>query len=171
MGLTSRHLRPHTKPPLDPSLLQFEYPPSDQVEPVPETPAKLLGPELSGAADKRSKNYIPPSFPAFPSKHTYKSTSLIPERERDTRKIREKATIAARNAEEALRRLVKVSKVGGHGRKRGTENNERKRTRNLLWEKTMADLTLEQPTLIEEQSISVDAGRQFWRGDASKRRA
>lgn len=171
MGLTSRHLTPHLAPPLDLSILQFEYPLPEEIAPLPETPAILLGSELSGISDKQAKNYIPASFPAFPSKHTYKSTISIPERERDARKIREQATAASRNAEEALRRLVKVSKVGGQSTKRGLEHNERKRIRNDLWEKTMADFAIDEPSSIEEQSISVDAGKQFWRSDASKRRA
>lgn len=165
MGLTSSHLKPHLNPPLskDKTQLSFEF---QEAEPaLPETPAALLGPDLDGAADKNTRAYIPSFFPPFPSRHTYKSTPVMAEREVDPRKIREKATEGARNAEEALRKLVKFSKTGRTGAIRGIENNDMKKLRSELWEQAYDGFAAEYPASAstEERRISVDATKQFWR--------
>lgn len=162
MGLTSRLLTPHLKPPVPPSTTELVFRLAEAEAELPHTPAELLGQELNGESDKRTKKYIPAKFPAFPSKHTYKATSVIPDRENDPRKIREKATQAARNAEEALRRLVKVGKTGTHAAKRGLENDKNKKARNELWEQSMAAFSKDRSD-VEEKTISVDAEKRYWR--------
>lgn len=73
-NLTTRSLRPHLKNPLP----QSEVAPKFQVLPTADNEAlatlPLLSDELSGQADKDAKQYIPSSFPDFPSRHTYRFT-------------------------------------------------------------------------------------------------
>ncbi|KLU83717.1 hypothetical protein MAPG_02768 [Magnaporthiopsis poae ATCC 64411] len=74
MNLGTALLRPHLKPPI----------PKPRITPTYATPAglvdthqkclPLLGEELSGRPEKEAKDYIPKSFPDFPSIHTYKAT-------------------------------------------------------------------------------------------------
>ena len=140
MGLTGASLRPHLKPPIPahksrPTLIDPEPEP-----PAPLPTTSLLGPELDGAVDKASLRYIPRSFPAFPSRHTYKATPKLTDRETDPRKIREKATEAARHGEEALRRLVNVGKVVALGGRKKGKKSTKARERQEMWEKTMKDL-------------------------------
>lgn len=81
----------------------------EEPEELPSQPSSaLLGVELSGAAEKNSRKYIPKNFPPFPPLHTWKNTEYMThQRETDPRKIREKAAAEARQAEEALGRLMK----------------------------------------------------------------
>ncbi|KAF2202388.1 hypothetical protein GQ43DRAFT_369212 [Delitschia confertaspora ATCC 74209] len=95
-----------------PSLLQPQIPaPSPQEQPPPNVEA-LLGPALSGAAEKASKKYIPSHLPSFPSKHTWQATPVYTQRETDPRKIREKATAEGIMAEQSLRKLQAAHKAG-----------------------------------------------------------
>lgn len=183
-GLTDRLLRPHLKPPVPRSQTQltFEQPEPEvkEVEVLPE----LLGQELSGVSDKLTKPYIPKQFPAFPSKHTYKATGVIPEREIDPRKVRERATEAARHGEEALRRLVSVEKVGDQkGAKKALTKDPAKRLQHRLWDRAMGDLQLrtaqngvvgaqdgEAKTErdLMENGILIDAGKKYGRQPISR---
>lgn len=140
---------------------------------VPE----LLGKELSGASDKLKMPFIPKKFPAFPSRHTYKATEVMPERETDPRKIREKATEAARHGEEALRRLVSVGKVGDQkGVRKALIKSPAKRLRHELWDKAMEDLRLSStqngaPKADQEgteKGILIDAERKYGRQPISR---
>ena len=72
-NLTTSLLDPHRKPPI-PKSKRLPV-----LEPLPiidrlERDLPILGHELDGAPDKAVKQYIPGSFPAFPSIHTYKCT-------------------------------------------------------------------------------------------------
>lgn len=176
-GLTDRLLRPHLKPPVprSKSQLTFELPEAEEehVRAVPE----LLGKELSGASDKLKMPFIPKKFPAFPSRHTYKATEVMPERETDPRKIREKATEAARHGEEALRRLVSVGKVGDQkGVRKALIKSPAKRLRHELWDKAMEDLRLSStqngaPKADQEgteKGILIDAERKYGRQPISR---
>ncbi|KAI9735449.1 MAG: hypothetical protein M1818_006455 [Claussenomyces sp. TS43310] len=176
-GLTSRLLRPHLKPPIPTSKTCLPYPPADPEEQVPTTMAGLLGKELSGASEMLAKAYIPKHLPSFPSKHTFKTTEVMIEREKDPRKIREEATEAARHGEEALRRLVKVGKSGDHkGPKKTWMKDEKRKRRQDLWEKAMEELaggvskngSTTASFETDEQRIAVDAGKQYWRKAATR---
>ncbi|OBT39937.1 hypothetical protein VE00_09454 [Pseudogymnoascus sp. WSF 3629] len=132
---------------------------------------------LSGAVDKLTKPFIPKKFPAFPSKHTYKATEVMPDRETDPRKIREKATEASRHGEEALRRLVGVGKVGDQkGVRKSLLKNPAKKHRHELWDLAMQDLKLNtvqtaaaKPELDgAERGILIDAGRKYGRQSTTR---
>ncbi|KAL2258190.1 hypothetical protein VTK26DRAFT_8591 [Humicola hyalothermophila] len=72
-NLTTTSLKPHRKPPI-PRAKRLPLWESLPVEDFLGTDLPVLGSELDGAPDKAAKQYIPSSFPAFPSIHTYKYT-------------------------------------------------------------------------------------------------
>lgn len=125
-----------------------------------------LDEELSGQPDKDAKSYIPKSFPDFPSTHTYKYTATdiesvtvrddtfatangkraktVPDWRGDPKKIRETAAVQAKQAEEALRKLVRASKMASLKDLRSiAEKNPLTKTRYDLWEDAMKDLLQE----------------------------
>ncbi|KFY27538.1 hypothetical protein V493_03434 [Pseudogymnoascus sp. VKM F-4281 (FW-2241)] len=176
-GLTDSLLRPHLKPPVPRSKTQLVFeaaePEIQDVQVIPE----LLGKELSGAVDKLTKPFIPKQFPAFPSKHTYKATEVMPDRETDPRRIREKATEASRHGEEALRRLVGVGKVGDQkGVRKALRKSPARKHRHELWDLAMQDLKLNsaqnaaaKPELDgTERGILIDAGRKYGRQSTTR---
>ncbi|KAK0744728.1 hypothetical protein B0T21DRAFT_358254 [Apiosordaria backusii] len=77
-NLTTTALEPHKKNPIHRSKRIPTYEPIPEPDPV-FVDMPVLGAELDGARDKESKLYIPKSFPAFPSIHTYKYTPEIVE--------------------------------------------------------------------------------------------
>ncbi|CAK7273754.1 hypothetical protein SEPCBS119000_005820 [Sporothrix epigloea] len=147
----------------------------------------LLGHELSGQPEKESKSYIPSSFPAFPSIHTYRNTPIdvdtvtvqgsglryddgtmlvLPSEEviaegpdpsmgyapllggtsrsRDPKRIREAAAVEAKQAEEALRGLMRASKVNKLKEVRAAaDRNLLHKKRYTLWEAAMRELIAE----------------------------
>ncbi|KAJ2971271.1 hypothetical protein NQ176_g7773 [Zarea fungicola] len=131
-------LKPHLKNPIStdttPSFVQdAEEGDRSQFNPLP-----LLGVELSGQGDKAAKSYIPTSFPDFPSKHTYKFTPQDDTRSRDSLKIREEAALNAQQGEDALRKLVRASKMRKQKEaKTLVERDNQGKERFRLWESTM----------------------------------
>lgn len=102
------------------------------------TTLPILGPELSGQADKDNKPYIPTTFPEFPSKHTYKFTEQEDVNIRDSKKIREQAARTAQQGEDALRRLVRASKMRKQKEVKSlVEKDGNGKERFRLWELTM----------------------------------
>lgn len=168
-------LEPHLKTPIPKTKLNIKL----EREPVEKQKAAsdvlLLGKELSGEPDRLSKSYIPSRFPSFPSKHTYKWTEKESSRETDPRKIREEAAKAARQGEEALRRLNKVSKAAQEKDvKKAAQKDPRSKQRHDLWEATMEDLLAGKPQLPggkpvkdEDHSLIVNAERQYFRKGAA----
>lgn len=82
-------------------------------EPDPAPPpapnfASLLEPLIS----PNPPTYIPKHFPPLPPEHAWKQTPVYPEREKDARKMREKATQEGLLAEQALRKLAAAAKTG-----------------------------------------------------------
>ncbi|CAK7268601.1 hypothetical protein SEPCBS57363_003176 [Sporothrix epigloea] len=156
----------------------------------------LLGVELSGQSDKESRSYIPNSFPAFPSIHTYRNTLIdvdtvtvqgsglryddgsmlmssseetaaeAPEpglgygpllggtvRSRDPKRIREAAAVEAKQAEEALRGLMRASKVNKLKEVRAAaDRSSLNKKRYTLWEAAMRELIVEAKH--EQQSMA-----------------
>lgn len=147
----------------------------------------LLGVELSGQSDKESRSYIPNSFPAFPSIHTYRNTPIDVDtvtvkgsglryddgsmlvfsseeataeasgpglgyapllggtvRSRDPKRIREAAAVEAKQAEEALRGLMRASKVNKLKEVRAAaDRSALNKKRYTLWEAAMRELIVE----------------------------
>jgi len=123
--------------------------------------------ELSGEPEKTAKAYIPKGFPAFPSIHTYKYTAVdvdevtvrgsglkyddgtpvgrqahdLPEGPRgDHKKIREAAARESKLGEEALRGVVRASKINALKEVRAiAERNKQGKERFGLWEAAMRE--------------------------------
>lgn len=178
-GLTARLLKPHLKPPIPANKINPPFSLVPQQELVHRPVPGLLGEDLNGESDKRTKTYIPKQFPSFPSKHTYKSTEVKLERETDPRKIREKATEEARHGEEALRRLVKVGKTGDQKyARKGMGNAAKPQKRHEMWEEAMEDLATGKPPAksfggsdgTDEQSILVNSEKPYRRRPVVRRK-
>ncbi|KAL2130044.1 hypothetical protein VTI74DRAFT_6955 [Chaetomium olivicolor] len=72
-NLSTSSLQPHKKPPIPRSKRLPTWEPLPADDPL-DADLPILGEELDGTPDKATKQYIPSSFPAFPSIHTYKYT-------------------------------------------------------------------------------------------------
>lgn len=182
LNLPLASLEPHLKPPVPISKTRVHL----EEEPVEEKNSSsvdaVLGKELSGESEKRTKRYIPGNFPSFPSKHTYKWTEKESTRVTDPRQIREEAAKAARQGEEALRRLVNVGKNGKEkNAKKAASKDPRSKARYNLWEATMRDLASEgeasgsgedqivisgEANKHEDRSMIVNAERRYYRKGA-----
>lgn len=176
-------LEPHLHPPIPPEqiLIQLEPMPIDELPTTTTHLDSLLGADLSGEPDRLSKPYIPKKFPPFPSKHTYKWTEKESARETDPRKIREEAAKAARQGEEALRRLTKVAKAGKEKDVKNVASRDPKsKQRHKLWEQTMehlwsgqgqVDMTGKDAGEEDDRGLIVNANRLFYKkGTPAKRR-
>ena len=141
---------------IPPTLLQpYFAPPAPPEAPPPDTES-LLGPELSGKADKETRAYIPKHFPAFPSRHTYTATPVFTNREHDPRKIREKATEEGIAAEQSLRKLMAPKTAGFKKQNIATRTRSKRMTQSdRLWQAAMTDLLDE-----ENQREKEEARRQ-----------
>ncbi|KAJ3518938.1 hypothetical protein NM208_g14323 [Fusarium decemcellulare] len=137
-NISMSSLKPHLKPPIPkkqivPSYANVLFEDQDAYTTLP-----LLGEELSGQPDKDEKEYVPASFPDFPSKHTYKFTPQEDVNVRDSKKIREEAARTAQQGEDALRRLVRASKMRKQKEvKLLVERDVHGKERFRLWESTM----------------------------------
>ncbi|KAG5957699.1 hypothetical protein E4U58_005707 [Claviceps cyperi] len=131
-------LKPHLKNPLPTIALAPSYQYAHEADEEAYATLPLLGPELSGQADKIAKKYIPSYFPEFPSRHTYKFTPQEDINTRDSKKIREEAARTAQYGEDALRRLVRASKMRKQKEaKLMVERDSHGKERFRLWETTM----------------------------------
>ncbi|KAL7926703.1 hypothetical protein ACQKWADRAFT_281121 [Trichoderma austrokoningii] len=136
----------------------------------------LLGDELSGQPDKESKAYIPASFPGFPSTHTYRFTPQEDRRARDSKQIRENAAKSAQLGEDALRRLVRASKMRKQKEVKSlVERDSQGKERFRLWESTMkrfmgGDRFREHADKVEvaDHSMLVNADAKFSRREISR---
>lgn len=99
------------------SQLGLSIPPSvalpsiaDPPPPPPAAPdfSKLLAPLMT----PKPPSYIPKHFPPLPPRHAWQQTDVFPERETDSRKMRERATEEGTMAEQALRKLAAAAKAG-----------------------------------------------------------
>jgi hypothetical protein len=171
----------------EPNWVPLDY------EPDADLPLPVLGDDLSGTPEKESKQYIPQSFPSFPSIHTYRYTPedveavtvadtwgdfevddpestqqtliaqgdpsqsqsqtqvarsqatrpLAPDEipHGDPKKMREAAAKEAKAGEEALRRLMRASKIARQKDVWATaQRDPSRRTRYNLWEAAMREL-------------------------------
>ncbi|KAK5990966.1 Transcription initiation factor TFIID subunit 8 [Cladobotryum mycophilum] len=137
-NLTLSALKPHLKNPAPRNDIAPVYVDSSPTDNDAFSTLPLLGEELSGQQDKDSKHYIPSSFPDFPSTHTYKCTPQEDARVRDSKKIREEAARTAQQGEDALRRLVRASKMRKQKEVKSlVERDSQGKERFRLWESTM----------------------------------
>ncbi|KAF2713041.1 hypothetical protein K504DRAFT_461623 [Pleomassaria siparia CBS 279.74] len=154
---------------IPPSLLQPNFAPPEPAEPPPADLEGLLGPGLSGKADKESKKYIPAHFPPFPSKHTWKATPVFTERENDPRKIREKATEEGILAEQSLRKLMAEQKKGLQNMKVGKRKRSKKMIQSdRLWEEAMKEVQNDEDARAEALIAQSD-DEDNWNNDSGAR--
>lgn len=88
-------------------------PPDPAPPPAPDFSA-LLAPLTTG----RKPAYVPAHFPPLPSRHTFQETAVFPAREKDARRMRERATEEGVLAERALRKLAVAAKAGQQEKRR-----------------------------------------------------
>ncbi|KAK0945215.1 hypothetical protein LTR48_000600 [Friedmanniomyces endolithicus] len=105
---TASLLQPHLKLPI-PGCISYPWipEPAPPGAPIPDFTA-LLQPLTTTSLPR----YVPAHFPALPSKHAWVHTPVYAEREKDARKMREKATQEGLLAEQALRKLATAAKAG-----------------------------------------------------------
>ena len=127
-------LKPHLELDISSSISAPTIPAPAPAEPDPPKLSSMLGNDLVGKTEI-THAYIPSHFPSLPSRHAWQSTPVFTERERDARKIRERATQEGMLAEQALRRLTSANKPRTRGEKTVLE-----RTREQLWQDTLADV-------------------------------
>jgi transcription initiation factor TFIID subunit 8 len=168
----------HLKPPIPASKLhlQLENLPEQRLD--ADSTNVLLGEDLSGEPDKKSKPYVPKLFPSFPSKHTYKWSEKPPARETDPRKVREQAAKEARHGEEALRHIHNIEKAAKEKSvKKVASKAPKSKERHELWENMtdsfMADKRHSQ--LVkgdegEDRSMIVNSEQHYWRQGASAKK-
>lgn len=114
---TASLLKPHLKLPIPEDISCPSIPEPASAPPSAPDFSSLLKPLIQ----KQPPAWIPKHFPALPPQHTWKQTPVFPERERDARKMREKATEEGMLAEQALRKLAAAHKMSAM-------NAERRRT-------------------------------------------
>jgi len=162
-GITSSSLEPHLDIPIPPSITQPTIPPPPPEEPPPPNLEQLLGPDLSGAAEKARRRYIPAHLPNLPSRHTWQATPVYPARETDPRKIRERATEEGIMAEQALRKLMAANKSGMKGKRFTRDRQGSKRQQDeQMWKETLEAAMLEDEA---ERRRHADNGE--WGADGS----
>jgi transcription initiation factor TFIID subunit 8 len=148
-----------------PEILQPTFAPPEPTEPPLPDLEGMLGPELSGKADKEARKYIPAHFPPFPPKHAWMSTPVFTKRENDPRKIREKATEEGILAEQSLRKLMAAQKAGIQGNKaRKQRRSKRMKDSDKLWKEAMTELLHEEAEREEKtrlRNADEDADGEF----------
>ena len=157
--LTLSSLIRHLDPPVSPEKSQ----PLLASEPTPEAGQIVFFPSFKPIWDSKpnsqSSAYIPRHFPTLPGEHTFRKTWDAVNREKDPRKIRERATEESRLGEEALRRLVGTGsqqweKDGGPKRQSAADLRKR---RKELWESTM-DALAEETGGVPDSSHDTNSG-------------
>lgn len=135
-------LKPHVRHPIHatrlvPKVETISLPDGPHLRPLP-----TLADELSGKPAKEEKEYIPSLFPEFPSRHTFIST---PREESQDKKepntMREHLSKAAKQGEDALRGLLRASKVRQQKEVRSqAQRYPASRERYKLWEQAMGKM-------------------------------
>jgi transcription initiation factor TFIID subunit 8 len=145
------------------SLLQPSFAPPEPAEPPPPDLEGMLGPELSGRAEKESRKYIPAHFPAFPPKHTWMATPVYAKREVDPHTIRERAAKEGVEAEKSLRRLMEQKKEGD--RKKNASRAQPQRSQVAIKRESLWRIALRE-SLEEEDEDEAHRLREAQRKDA-----
>lgn len=92
--------------------------PMPDPEPSPAPDFSALLPTLVS----EPPTYIPTHFPKLPPSHAWKQTAVFPQREKDARRMRERATEEGLLAEQSLRKLAAAAKAGAIKAERRKEN-------------------------------------------------
>ncbi|PHH67388.1 hypothetical protein CDD81_158 [Ophiocordyceps australis] len=182
-NLSTWTLRPHLKNPIPRSQLAPRYVEIPLPDKAQEATAvlPLLTPHLSGKAEKEAQAYIPSFLPDFPSRHTYRFTPAENTSARDSKKVREEAARTAQHGEDALRGLVRASKVRKRKEVKSlVERDSQGRERFRLWESCMRRFTSDcgdrgessdraaKHVEITEQSMIVNAQATFSRKEVPR---
>lgn len=136
LGIEPSSLEPHLELSLPEPITSTRLPRPDPPPPAPVNLAPMLGSELAGLQQRVQQPYIPQHFPALPSRHAWQSTAVFTEREKDARKIRERATQEGILAEQALRKLTASNKP----RIRSGGAREEDLKREKVWQDTLGSL-------------------------------
>lgn len=192
-NINETHLRRHRRNAIPPEKIKAPEKDTNETQ-TKESKAfedlPCLSEELSGKGDKEAKSYIPSFLPDFPSMHTYKYTPTdiesvtvrqpihqananahappAPDWRGDPKKTREAAAVQAKQAEEALRKLVRASKMASLKDLRSTaEKNPISKKRYDLWEEAMKDMLGENGAAAREDvadhSMIVNAQKKYHR--------
>lgn len=164
-------LTPHLKPlpAVAPTPTLLSSPPPEEKDVFDSFAGMpILDPHLSGEEDRMRSKYIPPHFPQFPSKHTYRHTPVFTERELDPRKIRERATEDGRHGEEALRKLARAAfrdtQAAGAGQREKRLWGRKNENMESMFEKTIRGLAKKAqknnnvPGPADAQPMEIDGG-------------
>ena len=89
----------------------ISYPSIPEPDPPP-SPAPDFSALLQPLVNTETPRYIPSHFPQLPPRHAWMHTPVYAEREKDARRMREKATEEGILAEQALRKLAAAAKSG-----------------------------------------------------------
>ncbi len=162
-------LKHHLKTPVSRAKLQPSQPEAWSECRLYNEELPLVTQELSGKPEKEAKIYIPKGFPEFPSIHTYRytptdvaavtapgiglryddGTPVVDKQDQppadgirvDPKMVREAAAAEAKQAEEALRGLVRASKINTLREIRAAASrNSSSKGRYEMWESAMRDL-------------------------------
>ncbi|KAF2155106.1 hypothetical protein K461DRAFT_291991 [Myriangium duriaei CBS 260.36] len=95
----------------------------------------MLGPTLCGTT-QFTHPQIPSHFPPLPSKHTWMDTQHVAAREKDPRKIRERATQEGILAEQALRKLAAAANKPRSRSQRTASTTEK--NKQAIWQDALA---------------------------------
>ena len=143
-GFRSSQLLPHIALRAPPSVTQPDLEILPPEAPAPPSLETVLGPKLSGAAEKARRPFIPRHLPNLPSRHTWQSTPTFSTRETDPRKIRERAAAEGVLAEKALRKLMAARAHAHAGGRRWTTNGDAdtrqsdlQRRSEMVWRETL----------------------------------
>ena len=105
---TASLLSPQLKLPV-PEVISYPSISEPDPPPLPAPDFSLL---LQPLVDNQTPRHIPSHFPKLPPQHAWKHTAVYPEREKDARRMRERATDEGILAEQALRKLAAAAKSG-----------------------------------------------------------
>ncbi|KAJ9625753.1 hypothetical protein H2203_004515 [Taxawa tesnikishii (nom. ined.)] len=153
MDISTSSLQPHVDLKFPSPLAHTRIPPPRPAEPPPPDLAPMLGPQLAGLQQRVQQPYIPHHFPPLPSRHTWQNTPVFTEREKDPRKIRERATEEGILAEQALRKLTAANRSRSRIGKGSSAKDKKK---EQLWQETMGEL------LNEEGAKRARIGTGIW---------
>lgn len=143
--LTLSSLVLHLDPPVPPEKSQPPLASESSLDHERSVFFASFKPILDAKPGSESSLYIPRHFPALPGDHTFRTTWDEVIREKDPRKIRERATEEGRLGEEALRRLVGTGTQRAEKDGRPTKQNTADlcKRRKVLWKSTMDAFTQE----------------------------